>query len=168
MTVVAPAQPKLKSEAATKLAEAISALDQDPEFLVSYWKSTFIEGVLGAMEEPRITKKELAKRLKWSPQYVGRILNETANFTIETMVKIALALDRQPYFGLHRYNERVEIVPAIVRPGVYFKLPCARAVERKLSQYVAEKHPQIKLGGTDAGHPEVGTVSTDRFNSQVA
>jgi len=102
------AQSRSSAKAAGEVARAVSALDRDPAFLADYWKSTFVETVLKAMEEQKITRKQLANRLGRSPQYVGRILNETANFTIETMVKIALALDRQPYFGIHKNSERVE------------------------------------------------------------
>jgi DNA-binding phage protein len=67
--------------------------DKDPEFVTSYIRGVFVEDILKAMEEKNILKIDLAKRLGKSRQYVGRVLNETANFTIESMVEIALALD---------------------------------------------------------------------------
>lgn len=160
---------KTGEKAASELAEAISGLDRDPEFLASYWKSKFVEHVLEAMAEQKCSRKQLAKRLATSPQYVGRILNESANFTIETMVRLAVALGRQPYFGMHRQDQRIETVPAIVRPGVYFSLPRPEVVKHRLSEFnVVEKHPQTKLGGRDAGYPETGRFSTGSVGCQVA
>lgn len=153
----------------TELAEAVSALAQDPEFEASFWKSMFVEQVLVAMEEQGVSRNELARRLDKSPQYVGRILNETANFTIDTMVKLAFALERKPCFGIHRQNERMERVPAVVRPGVFFRLPRTTPGERKKAGFARVKGPSgIKFGGKDARYSEVGGVSTDRFACQVA
>jgi len=67
--------------------------DKDVDFVTSYIRGMFVEDVLKAMKEKNILKIDLAKRLGKSRQYVGRVLNETSNFTIESMVEIAIALD---------------------------------------------------------------------------
>jgi transcriptional regulator with XRE-family HTH domain len=69
--------------------------DQDPEFVADFLKSQFVEWIYEAMEEKRINKNQLAAMLAKSRQYVGRILNETANFTIETMAEISCALGKK-------------------------------------------------------------------------
>jgi transcriptional regulator with XRE-family HTH domain len=106
-------------ETAKTLREAIAELDHDPAFLADVMKGLFIEHVLKAMEEEHVSKSDLAERLGKSRQYVGHILNENANFTIETIAEIAVALGRHPYIGMHQVNERIDIVPSVVRRGSY-------------------------------------------------
>ena len=67
--------------------------DKDPEFVADYLKGRITEDILTAMEEKGINKSQLAEKLGKSRQYVNRILNETANFTLDTLAKFACALD---------------------------------------------------------------------------
>jgi DNA-binding phage protein len=67
--------------------------EKDVEFVTDYIKGKFVEDVLAAMEQKKILKIDLAKRIGKSRQYVGRVLNETSNFSIQSMVEIALALN---------------------------------------------------------------------------
>jgi len=53
----------------------------------------FTEEVASRMEAQGISNAELADRLNASPAYVTKVLRGTTNFTLETMVKIARALD---------------------------------------------------------------------------
>jgi DNA-binding phage protein len=75
-----------------KVKAAAAALDADPSFLAEFLKARFVEDVLRAMERAGLNKNTLATKLGKSRQYVGRILNEKANFTLETMADIACAL----------------------------------------------------------------------------
>jgi transcriptional regulator with XRE-family HTH domain len=70
-------------------------LDNDPEFIADFLKAQFVEDVYKAMDETGINKNKLAEKLGKSRQYVGRVLNETANFTIETMAEISCALGKK-------------------------------------------------------------------------
>ncbi|MCB1234477.1 MAG: helix-turn-helix transcriptional regulator [Verrucomicrobiae bacterium] len=45
------------------------------------------------MKEQEVTKSELARRIGTSPAYVTKILRGETNFTLDTMVKIAHALN---------------------------------------------------------------------------
>ncbi len=69
--------------------EADSSLD--------YWcESTITEFAMdlaSRMETFKITRSELARRLRTSQAYITKILGGNANFTLATMVKIAMALD---------------------------------------------------------------------------
>lgn len=58
-------------------------------------KVEFTEGVATLMERHGITQSELAKRIGVSPPYITKILRGTTNFTLDTMVKIATALDAE-------------------------------------------------------------------------
>jgi len=68
-------------------------LENDPEFVSDYLKGQITEDILAAMEENGMNKNQLSKKLGKSRQYVNRILNETANFTLDTLAKFACALN---------------------------------------------------------------------------
>lgn len=58
-------------------------------------KVEFTEGVVTLMESRGITQSELAKRIGASPAYITKILRGSTNFTLDTMVKIATALEAE-------------------------------------------------------------------------
>jgi len=64
-------------------------LEKDPEFLQEYMVASIVEDILQVMDEEGISKSQLAKRLGKSRQYVGRVLNETANFTIKSVATVS-------------------------------------------------------------------------------
>ncbi|MFW6302994.1 MAG: helix-turn-helix transcriptional regulator [Candidatus Sumerlaeota bacterium] len=72
----------------------------DPEIVVGVTKAMIVEDILVAMEEDGVTRSELAERMGKSRQYVSRILNETANFTLETLARISCALERDLFVRL--------------------------------------------------------------------
>jgi len=69
--------------------------DEDPEFVADLAKGQITEDILAAMKKDNINKSQLAERLGKSRQYVSRVLNETANFTIDSLAEIACALNRK-------------------------------------------------------------------------
>lgn len=87
-----------------------SDLEFDPEFVAMYTRAKTVEDILEAMEEAGMTKNDLAKALGKSRQYVGAILNETANFTIDTMSAISCAIGRRLAIRMVRPDERLEVV----------------------------------------------------------
>ena len=70
------------------LAEARSSVD--------YWVdgpiTEFIEDIWRLMEEQKVSRAELARRLGTSRAYVTKLLGGNANFTLQTMTKVAMAL----------------------------------------------------------------------------
>ncbi|HSN85995.1 MAG TPA: helix-turn-helix transcriptional regulator [Thermoanaerobaculia bacterium] len=62
-----------------------------------YWREAaiieFTESLCRLMEEKKISKAELARRMGTSRAYITRLLGGDANFTLGTMVKLALAVD---------------------------------------------------------------------------
>jgi transcriptional regulator with XRE-family HTH domain len=88
-------QTRATEEVLAELEKGKVDFDQDPEFVADFLKSQFVEWIYEAMEERRINKNQLAAMLGKSRQYVGRVLNETANFTIETMAEISCALGKK-------------------------------------------------------------------------
>ena len=70
-------------------------LEKDPEFITDYTKGIIIEDILRLMETKAISKSDLAKKMDKSPRYVRHILKGQNNFTVETLVKLADALDSE-------------------------------------------------------------------------
>ena len=68
-------------------------LDKERNFLENSLKASFVEDVCRILKERGISQSEFARRLGKSRQYVSRMLNENANFTLGSLVDIALALD---------------------------------------------------------------------------
>ena len=67
-------------------------LDKDAAFVLDSVKARLVEDICQAMKAKGINQSELAKRLGKTKQYVSRILNETANFTLASIVEISIAL----------------------------------------------------------------------------
>lgn len=68
---------------------------QTHAFKLETAKVEFTEGVVTLMERHGITQSVLAKRIGVSPAYITKILRGTTNFTLDTMVKIATALEAE-------------------------------------------------------------------------
>jgi transcriptional regulator with XRE-family HTH domain len=97
-----------------------SRLEADPLFLVEYMKATITSDIFTVMEEESISKTELANRLGKSRQYVSRILNETANYTLDSIAKIAAALKRDVALRLLSYEDEMVIRPFIKQQEYWF------------------------------------------------
>ena len=63
---------------------------------VDYWVNgpivEFTEDVCVLMEKQGVSRAELARRLGTSRAYITKLLGGNANFTLETMTKVAMAL----------------------------------------------------------------------------
>jgi len=74
--------------------------EKDP----AYWSERAIlrvsEEIALAMERARVSRSELARRLGTSPAYVTKILRGNANFTLDTLARIARALGGEFHFHL--------------------------------------------------------------------
>lgn len=77
-------------------AERFSALGerlkQDGRLQIDRAKLDLSEKIYSAMQEKRITEAELSRRLGSSRAYVNKVLQGDTNFTIESLVKIGLAI----------------------------------------------------------------------------
>lgn len=62
-----------------------------------YWHefavTQFTEDLCRLMEEKKVSRAELARRIGTSRAYITKLLGGDANFTLMTMVKLAMALD---------------------------------------------------------------------------
>jgi transcriptional regulator with XRE-family HTH domain len=73
----------------------LAAARKSPEFWHEIAVEDFTEEVVDAMERQGVTRAELARRLGTSQAYVTKLLSGNANFTLKTMVKVALCLGRE-------------------------------------------------------------------------
>lgn len=80
-------------------AERFRQFVQEAQTSVDYWVdgpiTQFIEDVWRLMEEQKVSRAELARRLGTSRAYVTKLLGGNANFTLQTMAKVAMALGAQ-------------------------------------------------------------------------
>ena len=80
-------------------AERFRKFVQEAQTSVDYWVAgpitEFIEDVWRLMEEQKVSRAELARRLGTSRAYVTKLLGGNANFTLQTMAKVAMALGSQ-------------------------------------------------------------------------
>ncbi len=67
-------------------------LKNDPLYLLEKKKIDITEQIWKIMEEEGISKSELAKRMGVSRGYITRILGGNTNFTLESLIKISMAL----------------------------------------------------------------------------
>ena len=91
---------------AEQLAKALGHVEQD----VSYWRdiavTDFARDLNARMKALGISQGELARRMGTSRPYVTKLL-DGGNFTLQTMVKLAMALDAVVRLRLEGKNERL-------------------------------------------------------------
>ena len=77
--------------------ERYRKLFAEAESQVDYWMAgpvlEFSEELCRLMEEKKVSRAELARRIGTSRAYITKLLGGSANFTLLTMVKLAMALD---------------------------------------------------------------------------
>ncbi len=107
----------------------------------TYWAGKaiqdFTEDLFRLMDVRGTNKAELARRIGKSPAYVTKVFRGNSNFTIDSMVKLAHALDGQLCIHVGRKESNVRWFDVISRPPiktvesaeVWFKPMAARAYE---------------------------------------
>jgi plasmid maintenance system antidote protein VapI len=95
---------KMKIKSFTKLFEEAKKRD-------AYWVAdaiyTFTEELHNLAEHGNINRTELARRLGVSPAYITKLFRGNANFTIESMVRLARAVGARLH--LHLAPEAQEV-----------------------------------------------------------
>jgi transcriptional regulator with XRE-family HTH domain len=71
----------------------MSAARETHTFKVETAKMEFTEDLVRLMNERGFSNSDLARAIGVNPAYITKILRGTSNFTLDTMVKIATALD---------------------------------------------------------------------------
>jgi cyanate lyase len=73
--------------------ELFQRAEERPSYWVELAKLEFTEEMLARLKELGINKSEFAARLGAKPAFVTRLLSGRNNFTLETMVRVARALE---------------------------------------------------------------------------
>lgn len=81
----------------------------------------FNEKIIAKMEELKVNRAELAKRLGVSKAFVTKMLNGNPNMTVKTMVAISLALDCQLYQDIYPRGFKVARKPLYVHTNKGYK-----------------------------------------------
>lgn len=67
--------------------------EASPDYWLALPVHEFTMDLLQLMEEKKVSRAELARRIGSSRAYITKLLGGNANFTLMTMVKLAMALD---------------------------------------------------------------------------
>lgn len=81
------------SDPFAKLTKAFDKARKSHTYRVEAVSLEFTESLLERMREHGIKRAELARRLGTSAAYVSKVLNSTGNLTVDSLVKIADAVD---------------------------------------------------------------------------
>jgi transcriptional regulator with XRE-family HTH domain len=133
-------------EKAAWYEEMTKEFDNDPDYWAEGLKLDFAEEVGRLMEEQKVSRAELARRLGTSPAYITKILHWTANLTLTSMSKIALAFGSRVHLSLAPKNipsgRRVAAVPATHRRGRQREFVVAdRPAGVRRSDFIARDRP---------------------------
>ena len=124
------------------------------EYFVQGAITDFTESMFARMEELDVSKMELSGRLKCRPSYISKVLRGGTNFTLESMVKIALALDSElsvklvPKLAVEKWPEIFETLPggAALRPSFDWARASKNMVEyTRPSQQKPQRGPNDEL-----------------------
>lgn len=92
--------------------KSISELKRERKSGLGYWvesaKQDFMISINETMKSKCISKVQLADAVSCSPAYISKIMKGDVNFTIETMVKIARALDSKLCIHLAQSHEDIQ------------------------------------------------------------
>ncbi|HYO14569.1 MAG TPA: helix-turn-helix transcriptional regulator [Thermoanaerobaculia bacterium] len=90
---------------AEKLANALGEAEESVEYWLDIAVTDFTRDLHARMDELGVSQGELARRMGTSRPYVTKLL-EGGNFTLQTMVKLAMALDAFVRIRLESREER--------------------------------------------------------------
>lgn len=77
------------------LSQSLVSLKDSVEYKAQKKSVDFLAKTLALMQERGVTKKELATIVGCTPAYISKLFNGSANMSLETMVKLADALNSE-------------------------------------------------------------------------
>lgn len=121
--------------------ERYRQLIKKAESSLDYWREAtlteFIDDVCRQMDERNISRTELSKRLGTSRAYVTKLLGGNANYTLSTMVKLALA----------------------VEGALHVHIADKAAITRWVDKYTNEEPQMVQFDKAEAGQDNTTVVS---------
>jgi transcriptional regulator with XRE-family HTH domain len=117
----------------------------------------FTEQIFQKMQTMGVSKSELASRIGSSAPYVTKLLKGGTNFTLESMVKVADALDSEI---------RIELIPKFTAKDWIHLMeePSAVPVEHLAWQNMRYKHEH---GSCDVTRLEVSRPKTENIANEI-
>jgi transcriptional regulator with XRE-family HTH domain len=94
----------------------MEGLEEDVEFLFEEQKVAILEEIISVMEKQKISRAELARKLKTSRAYVTKLFRANVNFTLKSLVQIAHALKTK--ISLHFHHPEARTVWSDIYPQV--------------------------------------------------
>jgi transcriptional regulator with XRE-family HTH domain len=76
-----------------QIQAALSQARETHEYRAEGASIEFTNALVTRMREVGVSRSELARKIRANPAYISKILRGETNFTLDTMVKIATALD---------------------------------------------------------------------------
>lgn len=122
--------------------------DNDPETLAEYWKLQVMEDALALMERTGMQRRDLADRLGVSNAYISKLFEGTTNVTIETMAKMANAVDGE-------LSIRILPKKAADKISQRYSVPFVKA---RAASSLASAVPVIRKRPTNAAAPPMPRV----------
>jgi antitoxin component HigA of HigAB toxin-antitoxin module len=92
-----------KTDVKSWFSDKLDRFSDDPEFQIEEMVLDFTEKLVAKMQEQKVSRAELAKRLDVSKTFITKLLNGNPNMTIKSMVAIATMLDCR--LNLDIYNK---------------------------------------------------------------
>jgi len=92
---------------AKSFAELFKAAEQSPGYQLEHIRMAFVGETTRLMEAQAMSRAELARRLEVSRAYITKLLNGNANITLDTMVRVAMALDAKVNLAMTEKNRQV-------------------------------------------------------------
>jgi len=110
--------PKVTEAMQARLAAAAEELDHDSGFQEDFIKGHFVNSMLEAMGDEGLSQSEVARKWGRSRQYLHKLLNEDkrVNFTVETMVELAMLLKRRLELHVFKECEAAHVLRCVVSP----------------------------------------------------
>ncbi len=130
-------------ELQTMFAQAMKT----PGYRLEALKLEITESLYLAMEERKITRAELAKRMGTSRAYITKLLQGDANFTLETLDRIAQALGckLQPPLFQHKGIVPATYKQAKTQAAAQAKTSKPRSkTQAKPATTTSSRHPRAK------------------------
>ena len=76
-----------------RFAKLLNNAKKRPEYWASRITLEFANSLDNFLVQKNISRKQLAEKVHVTPAYVTKVLRGDANYTVETMVKLAMAVD---------------------------------------------------------------------------
>lgn len=99
---------KIRIEKSGNLFKGLIPKELSLDSEVEMKKLMIVEDLLEIMEQDGITRTELAKRMGVGPPRITSMLNGTNNFTIETLIRAARAVNGELHQTLVHKNKKVD------------------------------------------------------------